>query len=609
MEDGPANNLRKTPGRAAIKASEMQGQVKGYIKDKKSGKILELGEEDNSVDTKCARKIKHRRPTSKRPNLLASQTLMKNYLKQKVEDTTFFLSSVEIAGYETDPGTLTESSKQHEQKRRNSVDSLTNTVSTSKIRSRSSVTSLEDYTDYQSAVSHNSIDSAEDGIRNENMNSRNIRGQSDVTSPATLVTIDRARQQTIAMGVLDGQLSGLTPEQINRENQERCAFNDIPNVQLTEGNNKQTVREHNDKCLIADCNLGQGQVLEKQYVNANISGGVYALHDSAYKKASRVDGQHNISVIGATCTTTSATTTTMATQMAANVTTTFASSKQLLGQSWLSNQTWGVPKLSGHANMSQDMTVTKMFTSLSTQIAGIATGMRAMQTEVHNLNDKLEGAFFEMENQQQVIDETVEKHNLCSDQVEMLTNVAIQQERQLENLKVQIDNMERQAGQNNLLIYGIQEMEEDCMESVKDFIKLKLEYATEVEILDAYRMGSGKNRPIKIKLKDRSDKSTIFKHAKNLKGKKNELDKAYFIQNDLPEGLQEAERWQRQIFSKNKRSVANKLVMSFKRNHLQIQNQPYQKLAPAPKSRDLLHMSPADRLAVQQARLVSTKER
>ena len=261
-------------------------------------------------------------------------------------------------------------------------------------------------------------------------------------------------------------------------------------MQLTEGNNKQTVREHNDKCLIADCNLGQGQVLEKQYVNANISAGVPALCNPAYKKASHADGQHKMNVIGATCTTTSTTTTSMATQIAANVTTTFASSSQLLDQSWLSYATWGVPKLSGHTNMSQDMTVTEMFTSLSTQVAGIATGMRAMQTEVHNLNHKLEGAFFEMENQQQVIDETVEKDNLCSDQVEMLTNVAIQQECQLENLKVWIDSMERQVGQNNLLIYGIQEIEgEDCVESVKNFIKLKLEYATEVEILDAYCMG------------------------------------------------------------------------------------------------------------------------
>ena len=129
MEDGPANNLRKTPGRAAIRASETQGQVKGNIKDKKSEKTLELSEEDNSVETKCARKIKHRRPTGKRPNLLASQTLMKNYLKQKVEDTTFFLSSIEIEGYETDLGALTKPSNQYEQKRRNSVDSLTNTVS------------------------------------------------------------------------------------------------------------------------------------------------------------------------------------------------------------------------------------------------------------------------------------------------------------------------------------------------------------------------------------------------------------------------------------------------------------------------------------------------
>ena len=73
------------------------------------------------------------------------------------------------------------------------------------------MTSLEDYTDYQSAVSHNSINSAEDGVHNENMNSRIICGQSGVMVPVTLVTRDGACQQSVVMGVLNGQLSGLTP--------------------------------------------------------------------------------------------------------------------------------------------------------------------------------------------------------------------------------------------------------------------------------------------------------------------------------------------------------------------------------------------------------------
>ena len=131
-----------------------------------------------------------------------------------------------------------------------------------------------------------------------------------------------------------------------------------------------------------------------------------------------------------------------------------------------------------------------------------------------------------------------------------MTDVAIQLERQIESLNNRLEKIEMSATRNNLLFYGITAEEgENCEQRIKDFIAAKMESADDIEVEDAYQMGRGQslNKPIKVTLKNNADKGKFFKHVKNLKDKKNELDRPYFVQSDLPERQQEEDHWQRKI--------------------------------------------------------------
>ena len=88
----------------------------------------------------------------------------------------------------------------------------------------------------------------------------------------------------------------------------------------------------------------------------------------------------------------------------------------------------------------------------------------------------------------------------------------------------------------NLVINGLvedkNESKEDLLQKIKSFFKEELQIENEIEINDVFCMGGGKVWSIMIKLKDIGDKASIFSHSSNLKGKKNSLGKAYFIQDD-----------------------------------------------------------------------------
>ena len=204
-----------------------------------------------------------------------------------------------------------------------------------------------------------------------------------------------------------------------------------------------------------------------------------------------------------------------------------------------------------------DIQVTNMLSLISTQISGLSGEMANLCMEMQNYNQKLDGAFFQLNEQQVVLEATMDRHNECTDHVDLLMNIAIQQEKQIDNLKDRLDKMEGNASKKNILTHGVEESpSEDIKQVVQNFINVKMEIPEvhEVGIRDAYRLGRGENRPIKVQLANVSDKITIFKHAKYLKGKKNTNKKTYFIQNDLPEKQQEEDKWQRRIFNKNKKN-------------------------------------------------------
>lgn len=105
-------------------------------------------------------------------------------------------------------------------------------------------------------------------------------------------------------------------------------------------------------------------------------------------------------------------------------------------------------------------------------------------------------------------------------------------ETKLENQDTRIHQMEKETRKRNIIIYGIEEKEE---ENIKDTVQSFLRNTMEIEIKpeeidDFYRMGkrtSNKNRPIMLKLLTNWKKQEIIRSTGKLRGTK------IFIDQDL----------------------------------------------------------------------------
>ena len=73
------------------------------------------------------------------------------------------------------------------------------------------------------------------------------------------------------------------------------------------------------------------------------------------------------------------------------------------------------------------------------------------------------------------------------------------------------------------------EGEEDVSETFKDFVKLKLEITSTVPVNKVQRRGKKSPRMLWVELANNDNKYLIFKHLKNLKGKKNTQGFGYSI--------------------------------------------------------------------------------
>ena len=212
----------------------------------------------------------------------------------------------------------------------------------------------------------------------------------------------------------------------------------------------------------------------------------------------------------------------------------------------------------------------------------------------------------ELETQRSSTDAVHQSHNKCAEQVDLLTKTVIQQERQINQLTAKMETMQAQQLSNNLLIWGIDEVnDEDAKETAKDFFKLKMEIESDIAVKRVYRKGKSEPRLLFVQLEDKEDKQAIYKHVKNLKAKKNSKEKGYIVRDDLPEGQQELDRRQRYLMSQNKKKLTGQLNMVVRNNKLLMNNEIYRKPAPPPSAAVIL--DPGKREIVQTMNLVSTE--
>ena len=123
------------------------------------------------------------------------------------------------------------------------------------------------------------------------------------------------------------------------------------------------------------------------------------------------------------------------------------------------------------------------------------------------------------------------------------------------------------------------------------------------EIAYAYWKGKGGNKPMVIRLTNPAQKALIFSKVSSLKGKSNSKNRPYKIEDHLPEELAEKQRREKNIFLANKKSVANKLKMSFQKGNLHIENVQYRKKVQCPRVKEMLQMDSDDICNIQELQI------
>ena len=122
---------------------------------------------------------------------------------------------------------------------------------------------------------------------------------------------------------------------------------------------------------------------------------------------------------------------------------------------------------------------------------------------------------------------------------------------------------------------------------MKAFLKEQMCIEAEIAINDAFRVGQGKNRPMVVKLANISDRGTIFKHGKNLKGKTNKFEKSFRVKDQKPGRIQSNIQRRRQLLEENEaKGPEDKLKMEMDKGRLLINDQEYVKEVKWPKVRN-----------------------
>lgn len=200
--------------------------------------------------------------------------------------------------------------------------------------------------------------------------------------------------------------------------------------------------------------------------------------------------------------------------------------------------------------------------------------------------------------------EAVEKEEIkgLKEKVEVLSNVIIRMEGQLQDANDKILNMQARSMRKNLIVSGIEEPKhetsEQLLNAVERFIAEKLQVQQNVPLKVVHRLNyvdGSEYRPVIIKLADINHKQLLLSKGPNLKGLKNDKDRYYYLNEQLPDQLAEDRRYAQQWIKENRsKPVDNQLQMKIHKNRLRINNEPYVKKVKPPKAAEILRLDPDD---------------
>lgn len=177
--------------------------------------------------------------------------------------------------------------------------------------------------------------------------------------------------------------------------------------------------------------------------------------------------------------------------------------------------------------------------------------------------------------------------------MKLVTNILSKQDQQISFLSKRITEIQQREMNANIVISGIVESKnENPIQEFNSFVTNKLELQELIPANRAFRIGSGKVRPLVVQLRDSTKKSKLFANATKLKGKRNSEGGYYFLSDHLPEQLNEERRRINELFSENKKKPASfQLEMELRKGALSINQEPYKKAVQVPTIKNIIRPS------------------
>ena len=154
------------------------------------------------------------------------------------------------------------------------------------------------------------------------------------------------------------------------------------------------------------------------------------------------------------------------------------------------------------------------------------------------------------------------KQNNQGKKMNLINGVVLGMADKIKQMDARIGQLERQSIKNCVVLSGFHgdENKTMCIEQIEAFFEKELNAPVEVD--DIYYIGDAIPKPIVITLATLADKRLIMDNKTKLKDISNKDGKGYFVNKFRSAEANEKRRKERDIYTKNKNSVAHNVEMS-----------------------------------------------
>ena len=250
--------------------------------------------------------------------------------------------------------------------------------------------------------------------------------------------------------------------------------------------------------------------------------------------------------------------------------------------------------------------------TISASVAQLAKDMHALASSTNDLNQKIDSIQFEQEIETSKVRTHDKRVRGLEDKVSMLIKVVCAQETEITALKTKMQYEEQKNMRNSVIVHGIiKDSDKTCAELAETFFKEDMNPTP--AIVTAYRMGNDKDdqdRPMVIKLQNKSAKDRVFENTKSLKDRKNSKNRYFSVRSYMSDKQSEDDYRKGQIVRINKEQpLPHRQNVTLKKGKLLIGTSEYCKKIHSYTNNDLLHLTTDDIDSCKEMRLsVSSKK-